>query len=113
AEDVVVRPGDVLRISVWPETSLGGDFPVESNGYVYLPILGEVPAGNVSLSTLRAQLREGYSSNMKNPVVTVTPLFRVSVLGAVARPALYNVDPTHTLFDVISLAGGLTTEPER
>lgn len=101
-----VRPGDVLRISVWPSKELGGDFPVEESGYVYLPIIGRIQATGSSLDQLRQELRDGYGTTMKNPVVTVTPLFRVSILGAVARPGLYNVEPTNTLFDLISMAGG-------
>jgi protein involved in polysaccharide export with SLBB domain len=102
----VIRPGDVLRISVWPDDKLGGEFPVEESGYVYLPILGQVRAAGVDLQSLRGEIRLGFSRAMQNPVVTVTPLARVSVLGAVLRPGLYVVDPTHSLIDVISMAGG-------
>lgn len=102
----IVRPGDVLQIRVWPDTALSGEFPVEESGLVYLPILGGLEAGGMPLGELRKVLRERYGEAMKAPVVTVTPLFRVSVLGAVQRPGLYQVDPSQTLFDVVSLAGG-------
>jgi protein involved in polysaccharide export with SLBB domain len=38
---------------------------------------------------------------------------RVSVLGAVKNPGLYQADPTFTVADVISLAGGVTEEGRR
>ena len=47
AEEVIVQPGDVLRIHIWPDNALGGEFPVEETGLVHLPILGEVQAGQV------------------------------------------------------------------
>ncbi|MEJ2504499.1 MAG: polysaccharide biosynthesis/export family protein [Gemmatimonadota bacterium] len=108
--DLVIRTGDVLNITVWPDRELGGEFPVEETGYVHLPIIGSVQAEGMQLSRLREQLREGYSSTLRNPVVTITPLFRVSVLGEVRAPSLYTISPTNTLFDVISMAGGFTPE---
>ena len=106
-DQFVVRPGNVLRITVWPDNALGGEFPVEESGFVYLPVLGPVRVGGMSLEALRNQLREAYGEAIRVPVVTVTPLFWVSVLGAVNRPGLYRVDPTQSLFDVLSLAGGM------
>jgi len=100
----------MLRVRVWPDSALGGDFPVEENGMVLLPVVGSVRATGRTLADLRGQLRGRYEQAMKLPVVTILPVFRVSVLGAVMRPGLYEVDPTMTLFDVISLAGGFRPE---
>jgi len=110
AEPPVVRPGDVLRIGVWPDQTLSGEFRVESTGSVYLPVLGEVPVAGRPIEQVRADLRTRYRAVMANPVVTVSPLFRVSVLGAVQRPGLYPAEPEQTVFDAISQAGGFLPE---
>lgn len=104
---VAVRPGDVLEIGVWPDEALGGQFVVEESGFVYLPILGRVQASGLSLERLREELRAGYSTLIKNAVVTITPLVRVSVMGAVVRPGVYMVNPTENVFDVLLEAGWL------
>lgn len=104
--EYIVRAGDVLHVRVWPDAALGGEYPVEESGVVYLPVLGEVRAAGMTLEALRRELRERYGQAIKTPVVAVTPRFRVSVLGAVQRPGLYLADPTQSVFDVISLAGG-------
>jgi protein involved in polysaccharide export with SLBB domain len=104
--DFVLRPGDVLSILVWPDATLSGDFPVEESGIVYVPILGAVTVGGMSLGQVREVLRDGYTLAMRAPIVTITPLFRVSVLGAARQPGLFQVDPTMSLYQVISLAGG-------
>lgn len=109
---VVLAPGDVLRITVWPNSQLSGEFAVEETGVVHLPFLGGVQAAGVSVDNLRRDLRDGYGELMKEPVVTVTPLFRVSVMGAVARPGIYMVTPTHDLLDVIGMAGGFVREAD-
>lgn len=104
--EFVVRPGDVLKIRVWPDEQLGGEYPVEENGFVYLPVLGGVEAGGMTLSNLRAELRSLYGEALRSPAVSVTPLFSIPVLGAVQRPGLYHIEPTNTIFDAISMAGG-------
>jgi protein involved in polysaccharide export with SLBB domain len=100
------RPGDFLRITVWPDQTLGGEFPIDADGNVYLPFLGEVSATGMSIGQLSERLRQGYQTAQRNAVVTVTPLYRIGVLGGVNRPGLYYVPPTDNIFDVINQAGG-------
>jgi polysaccharide biosynthesis/export protein len=104
--DVIMRAGDALRISVWPNANLGGEFVVEDDGYVYLPLLERVRAEGVSIQDLRVQLRRGYGEAMQNPVVSVTPLYRITITGEVQRPGILQITPSHSLFDVIGMAGG-------
>ena len=104
--DSPLRPGDVLRISVWPDAQLGGEFPVEVDGNVYLPFLGGVRAVGIPGDELRKQIREGYQAAQRNAVVTVTPLYRIGVTGSVRRPGVLMVPPTDGFFDVIAAAGG-------
>ncbi|MGH7506550.1 MAG: polysaccharide biosynthesis/export family protein, partial [Longimicrobiales bacterium] len=103
---VVLRPGDVLRIAVWPNADLGGDFIVEESGLVYLPFLGSIQAAGTSIDDLRIQLRSGYGEAIQNPVVTVSVLFNVGVLGEVGSPGVYQATATTTLIDAIGMAGG-------
>jgi len=104
--DSPLRPGDVLRISVWPDSQLGGEFPVEVDGNAYLPFLGGVRAIGIPGDELRRQIREGYQTAQRNAVVTVTPLYRIGVTGSVRRPGVIMVPPTDGFFDVIAAAGG-------
>jgi protein involved in polysaccharide export with SLBB domain len=61
-----------------------------------------------SASTCGAALRTGLERLFSNPFVTITPLFRVAVLGHVRSPGLYTVDPTLSVLDLVALAGGPT-----
>ena len=108
--ELSLRPGDILQIGVWPDATLGGQFTVEESGLVYLPFLGETRVTGLSVSQLRAELTRGYSVAMQNPIITITPLFRVGVMGAVNRPGMYLVPPTDQLFDVIGTAGGFAAD---
>jgi len=104
----LLRPGDGLRVSVWPAVELSGEFFVEESGNVYLPYLGAVRATGISLEELRRELVAGYTRGMQNPVVSITPLIRIAVLGEVQRPGSYLITNTDQLFDVVGLAGGFT-----
>lgn len=112
-EAATPQNGDVLKVRVWPDSSLSGEFPVEETGLVYLPLIGEYRVAGRSVASIRQELRALYGRELKSPVVTVTPVFRVSVLGAVQRPGMYYVDATRTWFDVISEAGGFQSNAAR
>lgn len=106
SSESVLRPGDALDIRVWPSAELSGEFPIEDTGMVHLPLLGAVRAVGIPISQLREELRSGYAQAMQSPVVSVTPMFRVTVTGEVQRPGIQIVTPAHGLFDVIGMAGG-------
>ena len=58
--------------------------------------------------SLEATLLAEYRRYLVNPSIDITILRRVNVLGAVADPGLYTVDPTISVADVLATAGGIT-----
>lgn len=106
--DYRLRPGDVLRIRVWGQEEFSGEFQVDERGIIEYPLLGEVDTRDLSIGALRDTVRAGLGRLFRDPFVTITPLFRMAVLGEVNRPGLYAVDPTLTVVDVVALAGGTT-----
>ena len=106
--DLVLLPGDVIHVSIWREAELSGDFRVHLEGYVILPLLGQKPVTDLPWQRVRDRLLEAYQGELRNPSIELTPLRRIYVLGEVARPGLYPVDPTVSLAGVVALAGGAT-----
>lgn len=105
---VLLQPGDELFMRVWPDTTLSGRFRVESDGQAYFPIVGAVQVTGRALEEVRAEIIDGLSDYINSPVVVIEPRFKVTLLGAVRGPGLHWVDPTLTLMDVITQAGGFT-----
>lgn len=101
-----MRPGDVLRIEVWGRQELTGRFQVDELGNVNYPMLGAISTVGINVAELRDTLRTGLENLFADPFVTITPLFRLAVLGKVRDPGLYTVDPTLTVLDLVALAGG-------
>lgn len=106
--DPGLRPGDVVRVAVWREEDLSGDFQVDDRGVVTLPLLGEREVIGMQGPELRDQLLEEYREYLQNPSITVTVLRRVNILGAVNEPGLYPVDETISLSEALGLAGGIS-----
>lgn len=105
-----LQPGDVLRIAIWREEELSGEFQIDETGRVTLPLLGERQAAGKAPRALRDELIRAYRTHLANPSIMITPLRRIYILGQVAKPGLYVVDPTITLAGAIALAGGSNAE---
>lgn len=111
AETVALRPGDAIRLKVWREPDLTGDYMVDEGSLVTLPRLGRVSVAGLPIDTVRARVIRGYAeilSTIAGSSVEVTPLFRIHVVGAVRNPGLYSADPTMTVADALGLAGGVS-----
>ena len=107
---IAVRPGDVVKIQVWGHEELSGEFPIDENYDLLFPLIGAINVRTISVAQLRERLNTDLSQLFQRPFISVTPLFRVAVLGEVLKPGLYPVDPTLTVFDLLALAGGPTRQ---
>lgn len=107
---VVLRPGDQIRVAIWREPELSRDFNVDEHGVVVLPLLGERKVTDVPFPQIREQLVAEYRKELRNPAIEMTPLRRIYVIGEVKKPGHYAVDPTVSLAGVIALAEGPTPE---
>lgn len=103
-----VQPGDLIQVVIWREADLSGEFPVDENGTVVLPLLGRKDVRERTAETVVDDLLEEYSRYLRNPSIRIAVLRRISVQGEVRNPGLYPVDATISLLDVIAIAGGLT-----
>ena len=111
-----VQTGDLLRFRLWAgqvDTPMEGDFQVEPSGVAYLPRIGRIAVAGKTIEEVRELLRASYQNEFGNPVVTITPVFPVSVMGAVRQPATIEGTPGLTAFDAITKVGGFLPEANR
>jgi protein involved in polysaccharide export with SLBB domain len=108
--NAVLQPGDLIRLKIWREPDLSGEYRLDENGVATFPKIGPLAVGRLSTDSLKTLLVSSYSRYLQEPSVEVTFLRRVNVLGEVKSPGLYDVDPTMTVADVVAMAGGVTPD---
>jgi len=102
----VIRSGDIIRLRIWREPDLSGDFDVNQAGIATLPKLGPMRVVDLAPTRLQDSLIKMYAAYLNNPSVEVVHLRRVNILGAVKNPGSYTLDPTLTIVGALALAGG-------
>jgi protein involved in polysaccharide export with SLBB domain len=102
-----LRPGDLVRLRVWREPDLSGEFPVDEAGVAVLPGLGPLEVASAPAEQVKARIVQKLGAFLTHASVEVAFLRRVQVAGAVQKPGLYHVDPTMTISDALALAGGV------
>jgi len=105
----VLRPGDVLKIAVFRDKELSGDYPIDARGYVQIPGLGVIKAAGLEPTDVTDRLKLALvERGFARPEISVQPMIRVSVLGEVRSPNVYPVDPGTSLLQMLTVAGGPT-----
>ena len=106
----LVQPGDMIRLKIWREPDMSGDVTVDEQGVATLPRIGALRVSGVRADSLKRLLVHSYAKYLRDPSVDITVLRRVTILGAVRTPNVYQVEPTMTVSDALALAGGATPD---
>ncbi len=90
-------------------------YTVDDNGYIDLPIIGEIYVFGKSIKEITDDVSERAKNTYKDAVVTVKPSgVRATVLGEVNRPGKYTFYENNvTIFDVISRGGDINSLGDR
>lgn len=109
SESYRLGAGDKLRVNVYGEEDLSGEYLVGSEGDVSLPLIGEIAAGNMTLTDLQEaigeKLRAGY---IKEPRVSVeiTNYRPFYIFGEVKEGGEFPYQAGMSVLNAIAMAGG-------
>lgn len=109
--EIQIEAGDKLRVTVFGEDKLSGDYQVDAAGYVSLPLAGSVQVAGKTAPQLQQALENKFKvSYLRNPQITVEVLaFRpFYVLGEVQKPGEYPFRIGLNVLSAIAIAGGGT-----
>ena len=110
-----INAGDVLSLEVWNEPSLSSEqFSVRPDGFVSIPVIGEIRASKKTIVELQASIAKGLSRYLKDqPTVVVSVLASngnlVYVLGKVGRPGAFPINGPMDVTQALAFAGGLNS----
>lgn len=110
--DYKLHAGDSITVSVWKEIDLQRKLIVRPDGRFSFPLAGEVQAAGRSADQIRVEIENKLKAFIPEAVVTVivedVAGNRVYVVGQVTRPGVYVMNPSLTVLQALSLAGGST-----
>ena len=103
--------GEKIKINVYNEPSLSGDYDIDPSGMISLPLAGTIKAVGLTQDQLEKELQKKFRSEyLKNPKVTVTILqFRpIYLVGEVEKQGEFPYKPGLNVLTAMALAGGGT-----
>jgi len=112
ADEYFIGAGDLIKVVVWKNVELSGDFLVRPDGKFTMPLIGDIIAEGNSTNDVSKQIAQKLKLFIENPFVSTilvnTSSNRVFVLGEVKTPGPYTLSGSMTVLQALSLAGGFT-----
>jgi polysaccharide export outer membrane protein len=114
--DYRLGPRDKVRINVFGEPNLSGEFFVSGNGQISFPLVGDVEAANSTVAEFQARLenalRQGYlkEPHVSAEVLTYRPFY---ILGEVNKPGEYPYSNGLNVLNAVATAGGFTYRAQK
>lgn len=104
-------PGDKLKISVYGQTEINGEYLVDGTGNIAMPLIGLVRAAGLTVGEFRQDVTAKLSNGFfVNPSVSVEvenyrPFY---IIGEVNKPGEYPYVNGMSMLNAVALAGGYT-----
>lgn len=115
-EEYRLGPGDELRITVFGESELTGQYLINPQGQIAFPLVGNIAAGGKTIAELTAAIRDALQqgfvrqANVAVEVQTYRPFF---ILGEVRTPGTYPYSANLTVLNAVATAQGFTYRADR
>jgi polysaccharide export outer membrane protein len=107
----VLGPGDKVRLKVYGDADVNGEYEVNSAGNISIPLIGQVKAAGQTTSQLERTLFSRMKGKIANDpkinieIATYAPFY---IYGEVKKAGVYPFQPGITVADAVATAGGLT-----
>jgi polysaccharide export outer membrane protein len=107
----ILGPTDRVRVKVYGEPDVAGEYEVDAGGYVSIPLAGSIKAAGLTTRQLERSITSALSRGIvRDPRVNVEiALYRpFYILGEVKKSGEYPYRVGMTVLDAIASAGGFT-----
>jgi polysaccharide export outer membrane protein len=102
---------DKLKITIFQEENLSGEYEIDSQGNINMPLIGIIQAKEKTVKQLEQDIKTKYESGyLVNPrvnieITNVKPFF---VIGEVNKPGSYPYKSGMNVLNAVATAGGYT-----
>lgn len=103
--------GDKLKITVFNQEDLNGEYTIDGTGNISLPLIGTIAAKNLTLNEFENKMKEKLSPDyLLNPKISIQVLnYRpFYILGEVKKPDSYFYVSGMSYLTAVAIAGGFT-----
>lgn len=110
--DYLLNPGDTVKVTVYGEDTLTGQYTLDQRGQLTVPLAGTVDVAGMTRrdaqAAIAAKLKKG--RYLAKPLVTVDLVTTrpVYIVGEVKNPGAYPWQPGLDALNAVALAGGYT-----
>ena len=115
--DYTLNPGDTVKVTVYGEDTLTGQYTLDQRGQLVVPLAGAIDAAGLTRTETQTAIadrlkKRGYLSKplVSVDLVTTRPVY---ILGEVKNPGAYPWQPGLDAFNTVALAGGYTPRAAR
>lgn len=109
--DYVLGPNDRVRLKVYGEPDIGGEYEIDNTGQISVPLAGHIGAAGLTTKELEHAIAAALSKGIvRDPRVNVeVALYRpYYILGEVKKSGEYPYRLGLTVLDAVASAGGYT-----
>jgi protein involved in polysaccharide export with SLBB domain len=106
-----LQAGEKIRITVFGEASLSGEYQIDPGGQISVPLAGTIKAAGLTQVELERELAKAFGTEyLKDPKITVAlaefrPFY---IIGEVQKPGAYPYTGGLTVLSAMAIAGGPT-----
>jgi polysaccharide export outer membrane protein len=105
-------PGEKVRLTVFRHTDLSGEFDLDGEGFLAMPLVGEILGAGLTARELETEIETRLKAGgyLVNPQVSVEVLnYRpFYIIGEVNNPGSYQYVNGMTVINAVALAGGFS-----
>lgn len=108
--DYVIGPGDEIMLRVWGKVTMDLKVPVDRNGSIFIPEVGNVSVAGVRYQDLNDRLTKAMGQVLRNFELNASlgqlRSIQIFVVGQARRPGSYTISSLSTLVNALFVSGG-------
>jgi len=105
---------DILFLSVWQNPDLDTDLIIRPDGYVSIPLIGDIKTVGLTVPELTKIITEKLKDYIRNPQISITIKkiggSKVILLGEINSPGVYNIKSGTRVMELIALGRDFTKD---